>query len=100
MTRPSWNHGGKTRQQRGYGKAHNHVREHLKRTVITCEHCMRQGIIREGCIADHIIPLAKGGTGDRANYQWLCRDHAAAKDALDRGVKRKVRFAADGWPDE
>ncbi|WP_373283508.1 HNH endonuclease [Croceicoccus pelagius] len=22
--------------------------------------------------ADQIVPLAKGGTGDRSNYRWLC----------------------------
>jgi len=100
----SWNHGGKTRQQRGYGRDHELMREHLLQTVVLCEHCQRENPPRvtAGVIADHIIPLAKGGTSDRSNYQLLCLEHARAKDARDRGVKRrrKPRFGLDGWPIE
>lgn len=99
-----WDHGGKTRQQRGYGKAHQRMREHLKRTVILCEECQRKDPprITPGAIADHIIPLAKGGTGDRSNYAWLCRECAADKDARDRGrpLRRRPRFGPDGFPIE
>jgi 5-methylcytosine-specific restriction protein A len=100
VTRRSWDHGGKTRQRRGYGREHERIREQLKREVIVCEECRRKNPpqIRIGCIADHIIPLAKGGTGDRSNYQWLCRPCADAKDATDRGVKAKPVTGADGWP--
>src|SRR5687768_14873699 len=98
----AWNHNGKSRQARGYGREHERIREELKRTVILCEECARKSPPRTsvGCIADHIRPLAKGGTGDRSNYQWLCRPCAAEKDAKDRGatVKPKRRIANDGWP--
>ena len=100
MRRSSWDHGGKTTTQRGYGIEHQRIREELKRTVILCEICTREGRTRIGRIADHIISLAKGGTGDRSNYQWLCRQCADAKDANDRGVtlKPKRRIGNDGWP--
>ena len=97
-----WDHGGRTRQQRGYGRDHERMRAHLMATVILCEECKRQSPPRTsvGTVADHRIPLAKGGSHDRSNYQLLCKDCAAAKDAKDRGVTLKPRrtFAADGWP--
>ncbi|KPF75035.1 hypothetical protein IP68_10460 [Blastomonas sp. AAP25] len=99
-----WDHGGKTRQQRGYGRDHDRMRVHLMRTVILCEECRRKSPPRvtAGQVADHIVPLAKGGTGDRSNYQLLCRDCAAEKDAKDRGkpIKRKPTIGLDGWPVE
>jgi len=96
--RGSWDHGGKTAEERGYGRQHRRIRDELKRTVILCEQCRREGRVRAGCIADHIVPLAKGGSRDRSNYQWLCRDCAAVKDEADRGVKAKLRIGPDGWP--
>jgi len=102
--RKSWDHGGKTRQQRGYGRDHERMREHLMRSVILCEECQRQTPPRvtAGTVADHIIPLAKGGTGDRSNYQLLCTDCAKAKDAKDRGrpIKHRPRIGLDGFPIE
>jgi 5-methylcytosine-specific restriction enzyme A len=99
MTRKAYDHGGNNRHQRGYGAAHDRMRAHLLATVILCEECSRKGITRAGEIADHIRPLAKGGSGDRSNYQLLCRLCAAMKDAADRGVTRKRRptFGVDGW---
>jgi len=96
----AWDHGGKTRQQRGYGAAHEAIRAELLATVILCEHCSAKGRTTPGTIADHIKPLAKGGTGARENYQLLCVDCAKTKDALDRGVtrRRKQRIGLDGWP--
>lgn len=96
---PGWDHGGRTRQQRGYGKEHFRIRQELLDTVIFCEECTRRGrkyVI--GQIADHVIPLAKGGTGDRSNYQLLCRSCASTKDAWDRGKRRKRAIGVDGYP--
>ena len=103
MTRRNWNHGGKSAAQRGYGKQHQAIRAELLRTVILCEACQRKTPPRvtAGCIADHIIPLSKGGTGDRSNYQLLCRECAAEKDAKDRGATYRKRPRIDpvtGWP--
>ena len=99
-----WDHGGKTRQQRGYGRQHETMRAHLMRTVILCEACREADPPRIviGTIADHIIPLAKGGTSDRSNYKLLCADCAKEKDARDRGrpLKPRRRFDLDGFPIE
>ncbi|PSJ42156.1 HNH endonuclease [Allosphingosinicella deserti] len=98
-----WDHGGKTTSQRGYGTQHQRIREQLKREVILCELCQRKTppVVRVGCIADHIVSLAKGGTGDRSNYQWICRECADEKDAHDRGkpLKPKPRIGPSGWPE-
>jgi 5-methylcytosine-specific restriction protein A len=101
MAKP-WDHGGKTRQQRGYGRLHELIRAHLMATVVLCEECTRKGRTTAGEIADHKTPLAKGGTGDLSNYQLLCRACAREKDARDRGrpIRKKPRFGSDGWPIE
>jgi 5-methylcytosine-specific restriction protein A len=103
MTRRSWDHGGRTTNERGYGWQHQLMREHLKQTVVTCEQCARKTPPRVtlGCVADHIVSLARGGTNDRSNYMWLCRDCADEKDAKDRGAthKPKRRISLSGWPE-
>jgi 5-methylcytosine-specific restriction protein A len=103
MTR-SWDHGGKTRQQRGYGRDHDKMRAHLLATVVLCEECTRQGRTRPGTHADHIIPKAKGGTSYRSNYQLLCASCHAAKSIHDSGKNPRLRprrtYGADGWPIE
>lgn len=73
-----------SRQSRGYGAAHDKMRAHLLRTVVTCEECDRQGRTTLGAIADHIEPLAKGGTGERSNYQLLCKPCSDAKTLADK----------------
>ena len=99
-SRSPWDHGGTTTTERGYGWRHQLIRAELMRTVILCEECTRKGRVTAGSIADHIIPLAKGGTGDRSNYQLLCGPCAEAKDAKDRGarLRPKRRIMPDGWP--
>lgn len=74
-----------SRHQRGYGTAHDKMRKHLLATVVTCEECERQGRTTAGTIADHILPLANGGTGERSNYQLLCKDCSDAKTLADKG---------------
>ena len=98
--RKPWDKGGKTRQQQGYGRAHELMREHLKRTVILCEHCTAKGRTTAGSHADHIIPLAKGGTHDRSNYQWLCEPCHRKKTLRENGRRAKPTFGPDGWPIE
>jgi 5-methylcytosine-specific restriction protein A len=50
------------------------MRKHLLETVVLYEKCTRNGRETPGKIADHIIPLVRGGTGERSNYQPLCED--------------------------
>ncbi len=100
MSAKSWDHGGKTRQQRGYGKAHELMRDHLMRTVVLCEQCTPDGRTTVGTHADHIIPKSKGGTDDRSNYQLLCAPCHGRKTLADQGgtARPKLAFDADGWP--
>jgi 5-methylcytosine-specific restriction protein A len=99
MIKRKWDHDGKSTTQRGYGWQHQKIGERLKREVILCEQCTREGRTRVGEIADHIIPLARGGTGDCSNMQLLCRPCAAEKDAKDRGKPLKPKRGwDDGWP--
>lgn len=102
MTKSTWNHGGKTRQQRGYGRDHDQMRKHLMDTVILCQHCTAEGRTTIGTHADHIIPLAKGGTHARDNYQLLCHTCHGRKSLADRGgtAKPKPITGPDGWPIE
>lgn len=74
-----------SRHKRGYGTAHDKMRAMLMRTVILCEECTRNGRDSLGTIADHIVPLSRGGTGDRSNYQLLCQDCSDAKTLADKG---------------
>jgi 5-methylcytosine-specific restriction protein A len=104
MTR-KWDHGGKTRQQRGYGRKHEQMRAELLRTVIFCEECKRQGRrLTFGTHADHIVPKAQGGTDARSNYQLLCASCHALKSIHDQGknprLLKRRRFGLDGWPIE
>lgn len=102
MTRRPWDHGGKSRHERGYGREHEKMRERLMQTVVLCEECTRKGRTTVGTIADHIKPLAKGGTSDRSNYQLLCKQCDLDKQAKDQGKqrRRKRTIAPDGWPVE
>jgi 5-methylcytosine-specific restriction protein A len=74
-----------SRHKRGYGTAHDKMRALLLRTVILCEECDRNNRTTPGTIADHIAPLAKGGIGDRSNYQLLCLPCSDAKGLADKG---------------
>jgi 5-methylcytosine-specific restriction protein A len=103
MTRRTWDHGGKTRQQRGYGRAHEKMRAHLLATVVLCEEGTRQGNLpRVGTHADHIVPKAKGGTDERENYQLLCASCHALKSIHDSGknprLRKRRQIGLSGWP--
>jgi 5-methylcytosine-specific restriction protein A len=81
-----------SRHQRGYGTEHDKMRAHLLRTIVTCEECERQGRVTPGHIADHIQPLAHGGTGDRSNFQLLCKDCSDAKTLADKGASDRMKL--------
>jgi len=77
------------------------IRSELLRTVILCEECTRRGRVTPGTIADHVIPLAKGGKTERSNYQLLCKSCSNRKTFEDGGRKsRKRAISPDGWPIE
>ena len=71
------------------------MRALLLRTIVTCEECARNGIETPGKIADHKIPLSRGGTGARSNYQLLCAPCSDAKTLSDKGAKPKPKGGVD-----
>lgn len=84
-----------SRHERGYGTAHVKMRALLIRTVTLCEECTRQGRVTVGTIADHIKPLADGGTGDRSNYQLLCKSCSDEKGLADKGQAARPARGVD-----
>ncbi|MFZ2996263.1 HNH endonuclease [Sphingobium sp.] len=89
-----------SRHKRGYGVAHDKMRALLIRTVILCEECTRHDRATPGTIADHIVPLSRGGTGYRSNYQLLCKPCSDAKTLADKGATAKdaAGVGRDGRP--
>ena len=89
-----------SRQSRGYGAEHDRIRKHLLHVEPLCRECAKQGRTELATIADHVIPLSKGGKTELTNYQPLCRPCSAAKTAADEGrtVKPKLTIGNDGWP--
>ncbi len=76
---------GKSRQQRGYGSAHDAIRKQVLIEEPYCRECIRIGVVPPArtVIADHIRAQAEGGTADRQNYQGLCVAHSKAKTSKE-----------------
>lgn len=91
VLRPSnWNK-RTSRQQRGYGAAHDAMRRLVLAEEPLCRACDAKGVVSATTIADHIVPKAEGGTDDRSNYQGLCRPCHVAKTAAESGRARRRR---------
>lgn len=100
-SRKPWDHGGKTRQQRGYGRQHAKLREQLLRDEPLCRLCKQKNPPRvtAATIADHIVSIAKGGAiHDITNLQPLCRPCHDKKTLAEQGKRARPTFGADGWP--
>lgn len=84
-----------SRQSRGYGRAHDLMRERVLREEPLCRLCINQvpPRYRPTKVADHIVPKAEGGSDDRENYQGLCIDCDRVKTTAEstRARKRKAR---------
>ncbi|WP_313434401.1 HNH endonuclease signature motif containing protein [Novosphingobium sp.] len=71
------------------------MREIVLREEPLCRPCQDEGRVSASTIADHIQPLAEGGTGDRSNYQGICqpchhiKTAAEAKRAKGRRLSRR-----------
>ena len=59
-----------TASARGYDHRHRLMRALVFGEEPNCAACGTEG--RPTDCADHIVPLARGGTNERANYQRLC----------------------------
>lgn len=64
------------------------MREQVLAEEPLCRPCGKQGRVTQATIADHIIPLAKGGTSDRENYQGICHPCHVAKTAEESARAR------------
>ena len=106
MTRRPFGHGGKTRQQRGYGAAWKRVRKvALQRDRHLCQLCLKEGRYTPGTHVDHILAKAKGGTDDLSNLQVVCPPCHALKSIHDQGKNPRLRKRrwidpVTGWPIE
>ena len=105
MTRQAWDHGGKSRHERGYGTAWDKLRKViLQRDRHLCQLCKAEGRVRAGTHVDHILAKANGGTDDPANLRVVCASCHALKTIHDQGknprlIKRRP-IGLDGWPIE
>jgi 5-methylcytosine-specific restriction protein A len=97
----AWNHQEESRHKRGLGREHARNRKILLAREPLCRMCLAKNPPRStvATIADHIIPRAKGGSGDITNLQPVCAECHDAKTRKDLGWKGpKKRIAEDGWP--
>jgi 5-methylcytosine-specific restriction protein A len=78
----NWNR-RESRQARGYGREHEHMREIVLREEPLCRECLKHNRITPTTVADHRIPKAEGGSDDRENYQGLCDPCSRAKTASE-----------------
>lgn len=75
----------KSRQERGYGREHDLMREQVLREEPLCQLCLAMDpprYTRSG-VADHKVPKAEGGTDDRGNYQALGYPRSRHPDGCD-----------------
>ena len=76
-----------TAAQRGYSSQWRKARAGFLRKHPRCVHCMREGILTEATVVDHIIPH-KGDKvlfWDRTNWQPLCKRHHDIKTVKEDG---------------
>lgn len=85
----SWSTTRKSRQARGYGRAHELMRAQVLREEPLCRACAAVNRIAATEVADHITPKAEGGTDDRENYQGLCTPCHRVKTAAESARARK-----------
>jgi len=79
-----WDHGGKTRHERGYGTKWVKLRAKvLDRDSHLCQHCLSEGVYKQGNQVDHIKPKAEGGSDDMTNLQTLCYHHHKVKTSQE-----------------
>jgi 5-methylcytosine-specific restriction protein A len=102
--RQAWDHGGKTRQERGYGAQWERLRKIvLQRDSYLCQPCLHSDPkrVRPAKAVDHIIAKANGGTDDLDNLRAICGPCHALKTIHDAGKNPRLRKRAigrDGWP--
>lgn len=98
-----WDHGGLTRQQRGYGQDWQRLRAAVLRDEPLCRMCGEMGHVTAATEVDHIRPfqgLADPLRLDRTNLRPLCTPcHRQVTSAQGKGQTLR-RIGLDGWPIE
>lgn len=101
LNRTPWDHGDRSSTQRGYGREHRKLREQLLRQEPLCRMCKAKGRITAATIADHIVPLAKGGPRHTLDgLQPVCGPCHQDKSNADKGHRVKRRISLTGWPED
>lgn len=77
-----WQH-TRTAEERGYGREHRAIRKQVLVEEPLCQICRAKGIVAATTIADHVVPLSRGGRTVRSNYQGLCGPCHKAKTAAE-----------------
>jgi len=76
----AWDHGGKTRHERGYDNNWYRLRKQaLTRDDHLCQDCLLEGIYTLAKDVDHVVPKYKGGQDELSNLRSLCRPHHKPK---------------------
>ena len=86
----NWNRRA-SRQSRGYGREHERIRAELLQEEPLCRECAKVGRVTAATIADHIVPLSQGGSGERSNYAPICRPCHLLKVARESAAGRTKR---------
>jgi 5-methylcytosine-specific restriction protein A len=98
----AWNHGDReSPHKRRLGREHRKARADLLAGEPLCRLCKQKSPPRvtPATIADHVIPRAKGGSGDISNLQPVCAACHDEKTRLDLGWRpRRKRIDISGWP--
>ena len=80
-----------SRHERGYGTRWDKLRKSIiRRDKGLCQHCLVDGLYRNGTDVDHIKRKADGGTDNTDNLQLLCRAHHKAKTSGENGGTEKL----------
>ena len=81
-----------TSTERGYGSQYQRNRRNLlTQPDAACEICGHDGDESNPLTADHIIPLAEGGTSDLWNLRVLCRrDNSSRGAQSDQDYRRRI----------
>jgi 5-methylcytosine-specific restriction protein A len=74
---------------RGYGAQHRALRGLVLEEEPACRACR----VRPSTIADHVVPLSRGGQTVRENLQGLCRECSASKTGHE-GQAARASFAS------
>jgi len=98
-----WNHGGLTRQQRGYCNQWLKLRASILASEPLCRICAVQGRVTAATQVDHVVPfrgIADPARLDRSNLRPVCADHhMQITSAAARGQRLRIT-GPDGWPHE